>query len=219
MTSLTDIATRHGGFLMQGAQMTLVLSAVGVVLGITIGLVIALGRISHRPVLSGVSGLYIDVVRSVPFVVVLIWLFYALPVVTGLKLTAIQSGAVALGIYASAYFGEVIRAGLLAVPTGESEAAVAQGMTRLQALRRVVLPIAVRKTLPPMTSTIVIVIKDSAIVSVLGVAELTFQAGSLSSFTFRPLEVLTVVGVMYVVMIYPVTLLGAYLHRRVARMA
>lgn len=217
MTTLTDLVTEYSGFLVQGVQMTLLLSVIGIIVGITAGLVVALGRISHRRVLSGVAGLYIDILRSVPFVVLLIWWFYALPIVTGLRTTAFQSGAVALGLYASAFFAEVIRSGLLAVPTGESEAAIAQGMTRLQALRRVVFPIAVRKILPPLTNVIVIVIKDSSVVSALGVAELTYQGGSLTSFTFRPLEVLTIVALLYVLIIYPVTLLGEYLHRRVAR--
>jgi len=202
-------------FLLVGAQMTVVISLLGALIGIVLGLLIALARLSPHRLVSTPAGFYVDIFRSVPFIVQLVWAFYAIPIFTGFFLTSLQSGVIALGFYSAGFFAEIFRAGILAVPAGEGEAALAQGMTWAQSQRRVVLPIAIRKILPPTVNTLVVVIKDSSVVSVLGVGELMFRGGSLAAFIFRPLEVLTVVAIIYVLLTFPVTLAGEFLQRRV----
>ncbi len=215
MGTVYTILQEYLPFLLVGARLTVVISLLAALIGIVLGLLLALARLSPLRLVSAPAGLAVDFFRSVPFFVQLIWAFYAIPILTGFALSALQSGVIALGLYSAGFFAEVFRAGILAVPAGERDASLAQGMTWAQSQRRVVLPIAIRKVLPPTVNTLVIVIKDSSIVSVLGVAELMYQGGSLAAFTIRPLEVLTVVAIMYVLLTYPVTLAGEFLQRRV----
>lgn len=212
-----DVPIRHLGFLLQGVQMTLLVSIAAIAIGATVGLAIALLRLSGSRVLSAVAGLYVDVLRSVPFFVQLIWWFYALPVASGIRLDAVQCGIIALGLYGSAYFAEAFRSGILSVPAGEREASIAQGMTWFQSQRRVVLPIATRNVLTSLTNVVIIIVKDSSIVSVLGVADLMYKGGALATFLMRPLEVLTLVGILYMLIAYPFAVLGGYLAARAAR--
>ena len=209
-----SVITHHWSFVVQGLKDTVLLSALGLGGAVAIGLLAATLRLSPVAPLRWLAGLYVDFFRSTPLFIQLVWIFYAMPALTGVQFGAFTSGAIGLALYEGAFFTEVFRAGILAVPTGQREAALAQGMTGAQAMRRVILPQALRNMLPPATSSTVTLVKDSSLVSVIGVADLMWQANELASSTFQPFEVLTFVALLYLVLTYPLTILANALHRR-----
>lgn len=201
-------------FLLQGAALTVIVAIFAAILGMSAGLIAALARLAPWAPIRWIGVSYVNVFRSTPLFIQLVWLFYALPILTGISADAIVTGILGLGLYEGAYFAENFRTGVLAVPVGQREAAQSQGMSTLQAYRWVILPQAVRLMLPPTASTLVSLVKDSSIVSVIGVADLLFQASALAAYTLRPLEILTVSGLMYICLAYPLTLVANLLHRR-----
>jgi polar amino acid transport system permease protein len=212
-------------FLIAGIQGTLTLAIGAMVVGVVVGLIVGLGRISRFRAVRTVAGIYVDFVRSVPLLVLLVFYVYALPILI-LNLTdqrividPIFAGITGLGLYEAAYFAEVFRAGILAVPGGQREAALSSGMTSSQAMRRIVLPQAVRKMIPPSASLFVTLTKDTSIAFAIAVEELMAKAGFLINFTFRPIEVLMLVALIYFVLLYPMTLFAQYLERRTMRYA
>ena len=201
-------------YLLTGAVLTVGISVVAFVMALVLGLVVAAGRMSRFRAIRALSGVYVDVFRSTPVFIQLIWFYYALPILTGLSLDAVTTATLGLGFAHAAFYSEIYRTGLLAVPAGQREAALAQGMTGLQAMRRILLPQAIRLVIPPMTSGAVSLVKDSSIASTLAVNELMFQAGTLNGLIQQPLEVLSIVALIYVTLTYPLTLLGNRLDDR-----
>jgi len=195
---------------------TVQVSLVAMVGGMAIGLVVALLRIARVPVLNGLASLYVDFFRSTPVLAQLIWIYYALPILTGQSLTAFVAGSLGLSLYAGSFFSEIFRAGILSIERGQSEAALALGMTRAQAMRRVILPQAMVRMLPPIGSSLITLVKDSALLSIISVPELMRQSETLASLTFRRMEVLTVAAVVYFGLTYPLSRAVDYLHRRYA---
>jgi polar amino acid transport system permease protein len=212
-------------FLIAGLGGTITLAVGAMVVGVAVGLLVGLARLSPLRGVRLVAGLYVDFVRSVPLLVILIFYVYAVPILfenaTGRRVIVdpIFAGITGLGLYEAAYFAEVFRAGILAVPSGQREAALSTGMTPAQAMRRVVLPQAVRKMIPPSASLFVTTTKDTSIAFAIAVEELMAKGGFLVNYTFRPIEVLAVVAVIYFALLYPLTLVAVYLQRRVMRYA
>jgi polar amino acid transport system permease protein len=165
-------------------------------------------------VLNGAASLYVDFFRATPVLAQLIWIYYALPILTGKSLTAFVAGSIGLSLYAGSFLAEIFRAGILSVERGQSEAALALGMSRAQAMRRVILPQATVRMLPPIGSSLITLVKDSALLSIIAVPELMRQSEALASLTFRRMEVLTVVSVIYFGLTYPLSRGVNYLHRR-----
>jgi len=169
-----------------------------------IGLLVGAGRTYGGRWVDRILGFYVDTVRAVPVLVFLVWTYFAFPLLAGIRLTPTTAGVLALGFHLGAYVGEVIRAGLLSVRAGQMRAALALGMTRLQAIRTIILPQALVRMLPPIGSLTVIAIKDSAIASVIAVPELMRQSQTLVGSTFRPFEIYTVVMIIYFLILYPI---------------
>jgi polar amino acid transport system permease protein len=194
--------------------LTIQVSLIAMVGGILIGLLVALVRIARVPVLNGVAALYVDFFRATPVLAQLIWIYYALPILTGTSLTAFVAGSIGLSLYAGSFLAEIFRAGILSVERGQTEAALALGMSRAQAMRRVILPQATVRMLPPIGSSLITLVKDSALLSIIAVPELMRQSEALASLTFRRMEVLTVASVIYFGLTYPLSRGVNYLHRR-----
>jgi polar amino acid transport system permease protein len=146
----------------------------------------------------------------------LIWIYYALPILTGQSLTAFVAGSLGLSLYAGSFFSEIFRAGILSVERGQAEAALALGMTQAQAMRRVILPQAVVRMLPPIGSSLITLVKDSSLLSIISVPELMRQSETLASLTFRRMEVLSVGAVIYFGLSFPLSRAVDSLHRRYA---
>jgi len=200
-------------FLLQGLEVTLLVSLLATCVGMVVGLFVALVRLSGIPPLRWLAAFYVDFLRSTPLLIQLVWVFFALPMLLGYSLPPIVAAVGTLGAYSGAYLAEIFRAGIVSIASGQRHAGLALGMTRAQVMRRIVLPQAVVRMLPPIASTLITLIKDSSLVSVISVAELMWAAQSLASVTLRPVEILTGTGLLYVAVAYPLSL-GVELVRR-----
>jgi len=212
-------------FLISGLGGTITLAVGAMAVGIVAGLALGLARISPRRPIRAVAGIYVDFVRSVPLLIILVFYVYAFPILfenatgTHIIVDPIFAAITGLGFYEAAYFAEVFRTGILAVPSGQREAALSTGMTSSQAMRRVVLPQAVRKMIPPTASLFATLTKDTSVAFAIAVPELMAKAGFLMGYTFKIVETLAVVAVIYFVLLYPMTLVANYLQRRVVQLA
>lgn len=200
-------------FLLQGLEVTLYVSLLATCVGLAAGLAVALARLSPVPPLRWLAAFYVDFLRSTPLMIQLVWVFFALPILLGYSLPPVVAAVVTLGAYAGAYLAEIFRAGIVSIAAGQRHAGLALGMTRTQVMRRIILPQAVVRMLPPIANTLITLIKDSSLVSVISVAELMWAAQSLASVTLRPVEILTGTGLLYVLVAYPLSL-GVELVRR-----
>jgi polar amino acid transport system permease protein len=201
-------------YLLAGARMTVLISIISLVLAMSIGLLLALARLSSMLPLRAAAALFIDIWRSTPTLAQLLWVYYALPILTGVPMTAYVAGTIALACHYGSNLAEVYRAGILAVPLGQTHAGLAIGLTRAQTMRRIVLPQATEIMLPPIASQFIILFKESALLSMISVEELMWHGQSLAGLTMRSVEVFTAVAVIYMAMTYPQTLLVNWLHRR-----
>jgi polar amino acid transport system permease protein len=201
----------------QGALMTLFLTGSSVGIGLVAGLFLGLAKLSSRPWLRVPATVFVEVFRDIPLLVLLLWIFYCLPILTGLRIDIIESAILGISVHASAYLAEVYRAGIQSIDRGQMESARSLGMSFWQGMQRIVLPQAIRRMIPPFLNVTADFMKASALASVVGVWELLRQASNLIANTWRPLEAYTAVAVTYLLLIYPVVWLTGYLERRLAR--
>ncbi|MEQ6307963.1 ectoine/hydroxyectoine ABC transporter permease subunit EhuD [Delftia acidovorans] len=188
--------------LLQGAVVTVQVTALSFLLSSAIGLVLALGKLSPVRAVSWAASTVVNVIRGLPIIVQLFYIYFVLPEV-GIQLTAFQAGVIGLGIAYSAYQAENFRAGIEAVDPGQREAALAMGMRPALLMRRVVLPQAFRIALPPYGNTLVMMLKDSSLVSTITVAEMTRQGQLIAASTFQNMTVYTLVALLYLAMSLP----------------
>jgi His/Glu/Gln/Arg/opine family amino acid ABC transporter permease subunit len=181
-----------------------------------LGLVVGVFRLSNNPVLAFVGWLYVLVLRNTPAFVQLIWVYYCLPILTGLALNTMSSCIVALSLHSGAYVAEIVRGGILGVDKGQTEAGRTIGLSKFQVLRTIVLPQAIRRMLAPLVNETVAVLKFSSLVSVFGVADLMYQAQTLATTTFRPLEIFTFVALEYLVLCLFFSSIAKLIERRFA---
>ncbi len=202
--------------LLDGVRLTLALSGASVGLGLVLGLALALARSSRRPVLDWPAYAYIEFFRTTPPLVQIVWLYYGLPLLVGRDLGAFGAAAVALGLNIAAFFAEIFRAGIAAVDVTQWQAARVLGLGRADTLRLVILPQALRNVLPPAGTTVIYLIKGTALASAIGTPELLRVGQLIAVETFRPVETLTVVAAAYFVLTYPIALGFLWLERRLA---
>ncbi|MDH0772861.1 ectoine/hydroxyectoine ABC transporter permease subunit EhuD [Delftia tsuruhatensis] len=188
--------------LLQGAVVTVQVTALSFLLSSAIGLVLALGKLSPVRAVSWAASTVVNVIRGLPIIVQLFYIYFVLPEV-GIQLTAFQAGVIGLGIAYSAYQAENFRAGIEAVDPGQREAALAMGMRPALLMRHVVLPQAFRIALPPYGNTLVMMLKDSSLVSTITVAEMTRQGQLIAASTFQNMTVYTLVALLYLAMSLP----------------
>lgn len=197
-----DVVWEYLPYLAKGIWTTLLITVASIAVGMVIGVFVAICRLSRNPFLSLPMRAYIEFFRNTPTLVKLVWVFYLIPIVLGIQTDALTSCILALAISAGAYIAEIVRAGIQDVPRGDIEAAMAVGMTPAKIMRRIILPQALRKMLPPLANTFIVFLKYSSLVSVLGVGDLMYRANVISTTTFRPLEVYTVLAMFYFVLCY-----------------
>ena len=200
--------------LLRGVGLTVELWAVAFTLGLLLGLMISLGPVSGKRWLSIPAIAYVEVFRNTPVLVQLIWFYYAFPIVLGQQLSPVTAAILGLTLNTSAYCAEIFRAGIQSIASGQWEAAKALGMTRFAALRRIILPQVGKRMLPAFTNRGIELAKVTSLASVLAVHEIMYQGRLLSSTYYRPLEILTVVALVYFVLIYPGSYLSSRLERR-----
>jgi polar amino acid transport system permease protein len=203
-------------FLMSGLQMTLFLSAVTLVLAMVLGLVLAGLDMSRWRALRWIGVSFGEIIRNTPILVQLLWVYYVLPIVFAVRIDAVTALIIGLSIYQASFISEVYRSGIQAVPKGHREAAQVLGLTPAQSFRRIVLPQAIRMTLPPLASNFVQLIKFSSLGAVISVNEITRRGMELSSSTFRPLEIFTFIAVVYFFICWPLAMAIRYWEHRLA---
>ncbi|MTI83028.1 MAG: amino acid ABC transporter permease [Firmicutes bacterium] len=185
--------------LLKGALLTVELTLLAIFFGTIIGLFVALAKISRFKMLAIIGGIYTWVIRGIPLLVQLYILYYGLPQV-GIEFSAHTAAVVGLSVCGGAYIAEIIRAGIQSIDKGQMEAALSLGMSYAQAFRRVILPQAYRRLLPPMGNEFITLMKDSSLVSVITMTELLRQGKLLSNSTFRSMEIFLTVAVIYLLL-------------------
>ena len=202
--------------LFEGAGMTVVLSLISMPLAILIGILVAIGRMYGPSFVRGPLTLYVEVLRGTPLMLQLFFVFFLLPEV-GIQLPAFYAAIIGLAVNYSAYEAEIYRAGLQAIPVGQMEAALSLGLTKSQAIRKIILPQAVRIVIPPVTNDFIALFKDTSVCSVVTVTELTKQYNILARNNPSTLiHLAAITAVLYMMMSYPLSLLARWNERRLA---
>lgn len=202
--------------LLRGLLVTVQLWVPAMAAGLALGLLLGLARLSRSGWIARPALGLIELFRGTPVLIQLIWFFYAFPIVIGLQLSPFAAALLGLTLNTAAYCAEIFRGGIQSIPRGQFEGAKALGMSRRQAMVRVILPQVLRRMLPAFTNRSIELAKVTSLASVLSVHELMYQGRLLSSTYYRPLEILTTVAIVYFVLIYPGSLLSARLERRLA---
>lgn len=213
----TSTIVEYLPLLLKGALTTIVVSFYALVLATILGLVVGLARSTRRAVLYPLTVAYVEIFRSIPTLVLLFMVFYAVPVVLKIDLPAFPTAVVGLGVSGSAFMAEIIRSGVESVGTAQWDAAYSLGMRYPTVVRYVVLPQALRLALPPAISLYVAMIKDSSLILVVGVVELTTTGMAIRALSRgrATLGVFLLVGALYFVICYTLSLAGQWLERRI----
>lgn len=207
-----SVVTDNLDIFIEGLLVTLQISALSLALSIPIGIVAGLCRISRNRILSLLATTYVEVIRGIPLLVLLLWIFFVLG--KFMKLGSFWSAVVGLAIFSGAFVAEIVRAGIQSVPRGQMEAARSSGMSYYQAMRLIILPQAFRKVLPPLASQFIILIKDSSLASVISVVDLSLVGHNLVSTTFRVLEVWTFIAAVYFAITFTLSQVIRYFERK-----
>lgn len=199
--------------LLEGAEVTVLITLGCLVISTLLGIVWALIKMSKIPVLPKVVGVMINMVRGLPMIVLLFYIYFVLPEI-GIQLTSLQSAIIGLGFAYSTYVAEVFRSGIEAVDHGQFEAAHALGMGKIKTMTRVILPQAFKVALPPYSNMLVMMLKDSSLASTIAVAEMTRAGVLLSNSTFQNITIYTMIAALYLLMSMPLMQMTAWLERR-----
>jgi polar amino acid transport system permease protein len=216
MTDLLDFWWEWLPNLLSGLQISLTVTAVCLVLGIPLGLVLALGVQSRKAVVRSATLAIVEIGRGTPALILLQFAYFGLPN-AGLALSSFASASLALAWCTGAYTSEIIRAGLESVPHGQKEAAAAIGLTRLDALRYVVLPQGLRVAVPPLFGFSILMLQASSLCFAIALPELVSQAYVIGSNTFRYMAILILAGLLYAIICIPATMAVAALERRLGQ--
>ncbi|UAL52691.1 amino acid ABC transporter permease [Bacillus sp. CMF21] len=209
-----DIIIAALPILLKGLQVTLYVFIIAILLGFLIGLVVALMRLAPVKILTWIAKVYIDAIRGTPFIVQLFFIYFGINSLNLISLNSTTAGIITVAINAGAYFAEIIRAGIQSIDKGQTEAARSIGFTGGQTMRYVVLPQAFRRMLPTITNQSIISLKDTSLLSVIGIADLTQQGQIQASATFEAFKIWLIVGIIYFIVIYLLSLIANFVEKR-----
>lgn len=212
-----DVILRNFPYMMRGLELTIILASLSLVGSFIGGTLLAVLRMSPWWWLRWPAILYIDVVRMIPLVMVIFWVFFLIPILTGRPVTPLVAALAALIGFNSSYMAEVVRAGIQTVPKGLVEAARSSGLNYLQAMTRIVLPIAFKNMLPAIVSRFIALFMGTSLAYIIGATEFFRAANDINNRVFRPYEIYTFVAVVYFVFCYALSLLGRLLEHRLSR--
>lgn len=198
-----SIIFQNADLLWSGLLITLYYTVVTTVLGLVVALFVALAQLAPVAPVAWAGRLFVEFFRNVPLLVWLLWSYYALPIFAGINISKQAAGMLALSLYGAAYYAEILRAGIQSLDRGQPDAARALGMSGVQAMRRIILPQALRRMVPPLAGQTIIQMKNTTLLSVITVPDLLYQAGYIASFTYRPMEVYTAVGIIFLLILIP----------------
>ncbi|SHE89544.1 amino acid ABC transporter membrane protein, PAAT family (TC 3.A.1.3.-) [Caldanaerobius fijiensis DSM 17918] len=193
--------------------MTIELTILSIIFGTILGLILALMKISSNFIVSKIAGFYIYIMRGTPLLLQLFTIYYGLPSL-GIKLNPFPAAVIGMSLNSAAYVAEIIRGGIQSIDKGQMEAAKALGMTYLQAMKRIILPQAYRRLIPPMGNEFIALLKDSSLVSTIAMVDLMRTALQMYSNSFKPVEVFTLAGLYYLLLTSIFTLIFGKMERR-----
>jgi polar amino acid transport system permease protein len=211
-----DVVWSNFEFLLQGIKFTVYISVATMVLGTLIGIVTAILRLTKIKAISIPITAYVEFFRGTPSLIQIVWIYYCLPIVTGINIPGVASVVLAMALNSGAYLSEVFRAGIQGIDKGHIEAAYALGLRRKQAMTRIILPQAAYRMIPAVGNVYVSDLKMSSLASIVGIEELMRQGQSLIQYSFRPLEVFTVVALLYFCLTYLASMILKFLEWRFA---
>ena len=192
-------------FLLSGLTTTVYISLVSIIISMLIGLIIAIPSLAKNKLLTCINIVYVEIVRAVPLLVLILWIYYGLPIMTGISFSPFVSGIIALAISESAFQAEIFRAGINSIKKAQWEAGSSLGLNFFKRLRLVILPQAIKNILPAIGNQFVYVLKMSSLVSIIGIGDLTRKANELVVTTYRPLEIYTFLILEYLILILVVS--------------
>ena len=201
-------------FLLSGLTTTIYISVISIIISMLLGLIVAIPSLAKNKFLTFINIGYVEIVRAVPLLVLILWIYYGLPIMTGISFSPFVSGIIALAISESAFQAEIFRAGINSIKKAQWEAGSSLGLNFFKRLRLVILPQAIKNILPAIGNQFVYVLKMSSLVSIIGIGDLTRKANELVVTTYRPLEIYTFLILEYLVLILIVSFFVRRLEKR-----
>lgn len=219
-----NIISNYSDLLSAALGQTLIMALISLVFACIIGLIFGILSVVKNKICNAIARVFVDIIRGVPMIVLAFFVFFGVPMLvnkissgTGFTLTALQAGIICLSLNCGAYMAEIIRAGIQSVDVGQMEACRSLGMSYAQAMRKVVLPQAIKTMIPSIINQFIITLKDTSILSVIGFPELVNRAKSVVAITGNAFAVWAVVGVMYLIVITILSYVAKLLERRLNR--
>lgn len=210
-----SVLTEYMPALLEGLNMTIQISILSIIFGTIMGILGALCKISKNFLLRSLANVYVEWIRNTPLLIQVLFIYFGLGVF--FNLSPMVASVIALSFFSGAYIAEIIRAGIQSVPRGQKEAAMSIGMTELQAMRLIILPQAIKRILPPLAGQFITLVKDSSLVSVIAVTDLTYVAKNIVTTTFRAFEVWLVIALFYFVLSFTLSIAVRKLEGRFAK--
>ena len=204
-------------FLLSGLTTTIYISVISIIISMFLGLIVAIPSLAKSKFLTYINIGYVEIVRAVPLLVLILWIYYGLPIMTGISFSPFVSGIIALAISESAFQAEIFRAGINSIKKSQWEAGSSLGLSFFKRLRLVILPQAIKNILPALGNQFVYVLKMSSLVSIIGIGDLTRKANELVVSTYRPLEIYTFLILEYLVLILIVSYFVRKLERKLKK--
>jgi polar amino acid transport system permease protein len=200
-----------------GLSFSILMSVIAISVSFFIGLIVGVGRTSKNKLFFIPSTLYIELIRGNPLIMVIFWIYFFIPILTGAFLNVFWSATIALTVFTGAYLAEIVRSGIQNIPPGQLEAAVSTGLTYLQAMRKIIIPQALKQMLPAIVGQFIAIFKDSSLAFVIGVLELTFVAQGLNNrLMIYPFEIYTTVAALYFICCYMMSIVARRLERKLS---
>jgi polar amino acid transport system permease protein len=208
---------RYERLFITGVEITLAYTFGTILLGLLLGLLIGMARLSRSVLVNAPLVALTEVFRCTPLLVQIVWFYYALPVLMNIQIPATVAAVTVLSLYTAAFYAEIFRGGIVSIEPGQWDAARALGMRWWPMMRQVVLPQAVRRMVPPFMNQSIIQLKNTSLVSTIAVPDLLYQGQLITADTYRPLETYTTVAVIYFILLFPMTLLAQSYERRLTK--
>ncbi len=208
---------RYRSLFVTGVEITLAYTAGTILLGLLVGLLIGMGRLSRSRLVNWPLIGFIEAFRCTPILVQIVWFYYALPVILGIQIPAMAAATLVLTFYTAAFYAEIFRGGIVSIEPGQWDAARALGLSRWQMMRQVILPQAVKRMIPPFMNQSIIQLKNTSLVSTIAVPDLLYTGQMVTADTYRPLETYTIVAVIYFVLLFPATVFAQIYERRLVK--
>ncbi len=207
---------RYTPLFVSGVEVTLAYTVGTIALGMILGLAIGMARLSKSRLVNAPLVALIEFFRCTPLLVLIIWFYYALPVLLGVQIPATLAAVLVLSLYTGAFYAEIFRGGILSIEPGQWDAARALGLRPWHVMRLAILPQAVRRMVPPLLNQSITQLKNTSLVSTIAVPDLLYQGTLITADTYRPLEVYTVVAAIYFVLLFPLTRFVQHYEQRLA---